>query len=262
MNLKTFKRYIAEAAEETTLSESYDDRVDQVRRALGKESGVNRSNIDFTIEKIAQRMRVLEIRGSGKAKSDFIKDVKKGYKFEKRDRYGFTASSKKELVSEFKKIRTPVDVMNIIRKAKAEDIMSDVYVDEYEVELLNKLAKDAGKGSYVSFIAGMLENDFHDAISNSFPEGDPFDEFQRKFKPWLVSWRFETKDVVDQIAKNIGFRDYDTYMSAIWEDFYNDAKSDYETAEKYLEKSPNDKKKQYILARAKERMDFFKANKW
>lgn len=258
MNIRTLIENELKSRLSKNLSEGYDDRVNEVRKELDKEPGVTKSNIDSVIEKIARRKNVLEFKGSSKAKNDFIKDVKKGYKFEKKDRNGFTSSMKKDFVSDFKSIRTPSDLKRIFRKAEDNNIMANSY--DFEEDLLNLLAKEAREKTYLDFIAKKLENDFLDAVSNSFPDGDPIDSMYTSFKPWLFG-NLNVGDVADVIAKRQGSRTYSDYMHSIWKDQYKDAESDYNMTKRNLEKKPGDRNAEYAFKQAKERLEMLKANK-
>jgi len=151
-----------------TESREYDERVQKTADELAKmfPKGITKKEFDLNIDKAGAATKSFEIRGSSKAKKDFIKDVSSKIKFAR---------------------------------------------DNSKVQ-----AKKVNRDKMLADVMDMI----HDAISNSMPDGDPYDYLMPRLRR---KYNIRPDDVhailSAAVKKHENVKDFNAYLEMIWDEW-------------------------------------------
>lgn len=174
MSSEQMRQLIESIEKANTLTEGYEERVQQVADKINQAhpDGITKKELPKAIKAFGGDQ--VEMRGSERARKDFMKDV------------------------------------------------------EAKVNKRRDTSKADAKRERINDALFKLSNYIQDAVSNSYPDGDPFDTIFPKARKMgipvddVLSW-------LDRAAKkHLDAKSYHDYLNMVWDSLYQDAKSDYE----------------------------------
>lgn len=127
--------------------------------------------------------------------------------------------NKKQLINKIFNLAVNDKISDVMVSQKAKtDFIKDVLDNlkgKVKFKRIKKIDPSKPTLNQLSFL-------IQDAVSNSFPDGDPFDTIQDKFQKNNWNLKYLNVENLDKAAKLLGSKSYNDYMADMWDDVKND----------------------------------------